>query len=55
MCEAAQRRDRNAAPDYCCDIKTHAYAQKARYGKLLKLHGSLNWAFVPAVRGLTSV
>jgi hypothetical protein len=52
MCEVAQRHDRDAAPGYGCDIRTEAYARKARYGKLLKLHGSLNWMFCPGCQRL---
>ena len=52
MCEAAQHHDANAAPDYCCDIRTEAYVKKKRYGKLLKLHGSLNWLFCPGCQRL---
>jgi hypothetical protein len=33
-------------PDYCCDIQSNFYRDEpARYGKLLKLHGSLNWLY----------
>ncbi len=52
MCEVAQRHSSKAAPDYGCDIRTEAYATKERYGKLLKLHGSLNWMFCPGCQRL---
>jgi hypothetical protein len=33
-------------PDYCCDIRTPFYADAPnKYGRLLKLHGSLNWLY----------
>jgi hypothetical protein len=54
MFELAQRRNQetNPTPDYGCDIRTDAYANKERYGKLLKLHGSLNWMFCPGCQRL---
>jgi hypothetical protein len=40
-------------PDYCCDIQTDFYKNEtARYGKLLKLHGSLNWLYCKACHRL---
>ena len=35
-------------PDYVCDIATLHYQQKKGKGKLLKLHGSLNWLYCPS-------
>jgi hypothetical protein len=33
-------------PDYCCDISTGPYRDApSRFGRLLKLHGSLNWLY----------
>jgi len=52
MCEVAQRHRKDMVPDYGCDIRTEAYATKERYGKLLKLHGSLNWMFCPGCQRL---
>jgi hypothetical protein len=52
MCELAQANDPNSAPDYGCDIRTPAYTSKRHYGKLLKLHGSLNWMFCPGCQRL---
>jgi hypothetical protein len=34
-------------PDYCCDIQTETYRGYSKFGKLLKLHGSLNWMYCP--------
>lgn len=34
-------------PDYCCDITSPAYQDKKGTGRLLKLHGSLNWLYCP--------
>jgi hypothetical protein len=34
-------------PDYGTDISTEAYRQSRKFGKLLKLHGSLNWLYCP--------
>lgn len=41
--------DRSPAtfPDYGCDIQTETYRIWAKFGKLLKLHGSLNWLYCP--------
>ena len=38
--------------DYVCDVRTEAYATRKPYGKLLKLHGSLNWLFCPGCQAL---
>lgn len=34
-------------PDYGCDIQTEMYRNREKFGKLLKLHGSLNWLYCP--------
>jgi hypothetical protein len=34
-------------PDYGCDVATAAYRDMPRLGRLLKLHGSLNWMYCP--------
>jgi hypothetical protein len=53
MCEVAQRHSAEATPDYGCDIRTEAYTKRTeRYGKLLKLHGSLNWMYCPGCQRL---
>jgi len=40
--------DTKCMPDYGCDIRTPAYRNCDRhYGRLLKLHGSLNWIYCP--------
>jgi hypothetical protein len=38
--------------DYSCDVCTEAYTDRRPYGKLLKLHGSLNWLFCPGCQAL---
>lgn len=49
--------EKHAGPDakvaYCCDIQTETYrARRTNYGRLLKLHGSLNWLYCPCCRRL---
>jgi len=40
-------------PVYGCEIKTPIYSRQAKYfGKLLKLHGSLNWLYCPGCHRL---
>jgi hypothetical protein len=39
-------------PDYVCDITTPAYIEMKGEGKLLKLHGSLNWLYCPSCNRL---
>ncbi len=40
-------------PDYSCDIRTDSYARwRERFGKLLKLHGSLHWLYCPGCHRL---
>lgn len=39
-------------PDYMCDIATDNYRDKKGIGKLLKLHGSLNWLYCPSCNRL---
>jgi len=41
------RRTSDTFPDYCCDIQTDTYRRLEKRGKLLKLHGSLNWLYCP--------
>jgi hypothetical protein len=36
-----------AFPDYGCDIQTDTYRNWGKFGKLFKLHGSLNWMYCP--------
>jgi hypothetical protein len=43
----AEGQGRLALPDYSCDIATDAYRQAEKFGKLIKLHGSLNWLYCP--------
>lgn len=43
----AERQGRLALPEYCCDIATDAYRQADKFGRLIKLHGSLNWLYCP--------
>lgn len=53
MCRLAQiRKGDNARLDYACDVRTAVYASRVPYGKLLKLHGSLNWLFCPGCQAL---
>lgn len=44
--------DAHPFPDYMCDIATDNYRDKKGTGKLLKLHGSLNWLFCPSCNRL---
>ena len=39
-------------PDYGCDIATEIYQQQNKFGKLYKLHGSLNWLYCPSCQRL---
>ena len=41
------RRSQMAFPDYGCDIQTEMYRNRQKFGKLFKLHGSLNWLYCP--------
>ena len=42
----------NARPDYGCDIQTEAYRAAPVHGRILKLHGSLNWLYCPSCQRL---
>ena len=44
---AAERRGEPGLPDYGVDIATDAYRTTTKVGRLLKLHGSLNWLYCP--------
>jgi len=47
----ADRHD--AKLSYCCDIQTEAYRERpANFGRLMKLHGSLNWLYCACCRRL---
>jgi len=35
-------------PDYACQIDTNGYTEAHRWGKLLKIHGSMNWIYCGA-------
>jgi hypothetical protein len=39
-------------PDYGCDIATEIYQKQNKFGKLYKLHGSLNWLYCPSCQRL---
>jgi hypothetical protein len=53
LCRIAQTvKGEEARLDYGCDIRTAAYNNRKPYGKLLKLHGSLNWLFCPGCQAL---
>ena len=45
--KVAEAKGQLALPDYGCDIATDAYRQAEKFGKLIKLHGSLNWLYCP--------
>jgi len=50
---AEKRCGAQARPDYGCDIQTGPYRDRSRvHGRLLKLHGSLNWLYCPSCRRL---
>ena len=50
---ARTRRGDDAMPSYVCDVKTPTYQNCAqRYGRLFKLHGSLNWIYCPGCHRL---
>jgi hypothetical protein len=50
---AAKHGGAGARVAYCCDIQTEAYrARRTDYGRLLKLHGSLNWLYCACCRRL---
>ena len=40
-------RSADAFPDYGCEIQTETYRTFRKFGKLFKLHGSLNWLYCP--------
>ncbi len=35
-------------PDYVCEIDTDGYTEARRWGRLLKIHGSMNWVYCGA-------
>jgi NAD-dependent SIR2 family protein deacetylase len=39
-------------PSYECDVATGTYRQWPKFGKLLKIHGSLNWLYCPGCHRL---
>jgi SIR2-like domain len=45
MFELCQERKPDSVPSYGCDIKTEGYQSKERWGRLLKIHGSVNWMY----------
>lgn len=45
MFELCQLRKPDSVPSYGCDIKTKGYQYKERWGRLLKIHGSVNWMY----------
>ena len=40
-------RSQGMFPDYGCEIQTDTYRSYGKFGKLFKLHGSLNWLYCP--------
>jgi hypothetical protein len=50
---AADRGGPDARLGYACDIRTEAYRRRRKeYGRLFKLHGSLNWLYCACCRRL---
>jgi hypothetical protein len=47
LIKVAELVGKSALADYCCDIGTDFYIAREKFGKLLKLHGSLNWLYCP--------
>ena len=52
MALSEQYRHVPCFPDYGCDIATEIYQKENKFGKLYKLHGSLNWLYCPACQRL---
>lgn len=54
MCEERTSSARSpTVPDYGCDIRTPLYLKATeRFGRLLKIHGSLNWLYCPSCQRL---
>jgi hypothetical protein len=53
LCRLAEERcGKDARLDYVCDVRNKVYRERTAYGKLLKLHGSLNWLFCPGCQAL---
>jgi hypothetical protein len=52
MAALSESSPKRGLPDYGCDIATPAYASHEHFGRLLKLHGSLNWIYCPNCRRL---
>lgn len=50
--QAAPPATTSGFPSYGCDIATPAYLNWAKFGKILKLHGSLNWLYCPGCHRL---
>jgi hypothetical protein len=47
MVKLAENEGQAAFPDYGFDISTGFYRERSKFGRLLKLHGSLNWMYCP--------
>jgi len=45
MFDLCDKRKPESVPDYGCDFRTKQYRSKERWGKLLKIHGSVNWMY----------
>jgi hypothetical protein len=45
MFDLCQQRKPESVPSYGCDIKTEGYQSKEVWGRLLKIHGSVNWMY----------
>jgi hypothetical protein len=45
MFDLCNQRRPGSVPSYGCDIKAAGYESQARWGSLLKIHGSVNWMY----------
>ena len=52
MCHLAESEGIIGFPDYTVDISTDVYRNADKFGRLLKLHGSLNWLYCPGCQRL---
>lgn len=52
MCWLIERFGNPGFPDYGADISSERYQHSEKHGRLLKLHGSLNWLYCPACHRL---
>ena len=52
LCILSEQEHISGFPDYGADISTQFYRDVNKFGKLLKLHGSLNWLYCPGCDNL---